>query len=96
MPIAHLVNPMGIENVVFAILLMTSIFLAAIALAALYRGRTWRMFFVAAAFSTFLVKAGILVAYLFTDFTEPQMVFIVGAMLDTIALLLLYAGVLKR
>ena len=91
-----MVNPMGIENIVFAVLLMVSLFLLVIAFTALYRGRTWRMFFVATAFLTFFVKACLLAIYLFTEFAEPQIIFIACAMLDTIALLSLYAGVLKR
>ena len=86
----------GIENIIFGILLTLCLFLFIISFVAMYRGKTLRMLFVTLAFGTFLCKSGVLVAYLFTEFAEPTFMFVTGAMLDTIALLSLYVGVLKR
>ena len=87
---------MGLENIVFGVLLVVTVFLFSIALVALIRGKTIRMFFVAGAFFAFLIKAVLLVMYLFAEFWDPAPVFVGIAMADTVALLLLYAGVLKR
>jgi hypothetical protein len=87
---------MDIENVTIALLLVLSAFLAVISALAYYRGRTPRMGLVVGAFLLFLLKSALLAVFLFREIVEVRTLLILTTLCDSLALSLLYLGVLKR
>ena len=87
---------MELESIVFGILIAVTLYMFIISVSALIKGKTLRMFFVMGAFFLFLTRSVLMALYIFNEFLDVRTVFIMIGMLDTLALLSLYAGILKR